>query len=164
MNEEESVNIKLNISTDLLKWFVEENPGFYLVINENGEIISFSENSLILFSIDANTEEKKYLIENYIGEENWNLLKNNIFSINENLENLILPKPIGYLNEPSVNWKMFQAENEKIYFIIFKKTKSRENEKSGLEEKSHQAEEKSRAFYKISFDLLNSPACCHCRQ
>ncbi len=69
MNEETGVDLKIKISNDLLKWFLNESEAFYLLIDQNGKILSFSENVSDFFSLNndllAETEGVKTLLKEY---------------------------------------------------------------------------------------------------
>ncbi len=160
MKEETGVDLKIKISNDLLKWFLNESEAFYLLIDQNGKILSFSENVSDFFSLNNDYDVFNNIISKYIGDENWQLLSIKINSIPENIENyLILQQHVNSIYTIGSKWKSYIEEEKKRIFLIFK----------NITKKSYPVEEKEKLeyieteidinidYYKECLDLIEIP-------
>jgi hypothetical protein len=155
--EEKGVDFKIKISDDLLSWFLRESEAFYLLINDENKVLSFSENSLIFFSLKSNYEVGKTSISDLIGTENWQFLSMKINNFPENTEDsLILPEQVNYSYILGAKWKSYTDDDKKRIFIIFKHIIQKKEEEPKLELLVSE-EEKKINCYKECFDQLDNP-------
>lgn len=155
--EEKGVDFKIKISDDLLTWFFHESEAFYLLIDDESRILSFSENSLIFFSLKSDYEIGKNLISKFIGDENWKLLSYKINNSSNNTEKaLILPEQVNTSYILGAKWKSYDEDNKKRIFIIFKHIIEKNDESQDIEYLELE-EEKTLVNHKECLDLLDIP-------
>ena len=137
MKEEKGADLKNYLNEDLKSWYLDEIGSFYLVINDNGKILYFSEDSLNLFSIKGSCEFEDYSISKFIGENNWMLLEEKLKDYPNKEEFLILDEPIDNKINIGVKWKNYKENGEVRYFLIFS-TRTDKKEKDKIFFNSHE--------------------------
>lgn len=161
MKEEKGVDLKIKISNELLKWFLNESDAFYLLTDQSGKILSFSENISTYFSLNDDYEVFNNLISKYIGDENWQLLSVKINSNFESMENyLVLPHHINDAYTLGSKWKSFTEEDNNRIFLIFRNIlkKSQNNEDKDVLEFPDIESDSVLDYYKECLDLMELPA------
>ncbi len=155
--EEKGVDLKIKISNDLLLWFLNESESFYLIIDDQGKILLFSENSLIFFSIKNDYKIGENFLSKLIGDKNWLFLSSKFFNNPNNIENsLILPELINTSYTFGIKWKSYKDEEQNRIFLIFKQINIKNNEDDNLEY-FESDDDISIENYKKCIDLLDIP-------
>jgi methyl-accepting chemotaxis protein len=128
--KDNAVDIKELLDRNLIDFYIKEINSFYLIINENNEVIYFSENSLNFFNIKSIVELDSYELKRFIGYDNSDFIGNLITMENIEDNNYKLPSAINGINF-DIKIKPYSTDNKKHFFTVFIKKQA---EKKNIED------------------------------
>ena len=149
MKEEKRVDLKICLNDEFKSWYIDKLASFYLVIDDNGEILHFSEDSLDFFSINSFYELQDYSISTFIGQDNWALLREELTNYPDKEEGLIFSNPINNKQNIELRWKSLKENELLTYFLLFKI--------HGIKKEKEKEEKSWFDYYKEALDLMNIP-------
>ncbi len=145
MNEK-SVDLKENLDRGLLKQYVDETGTFCLIVNSDLEITYYSEDSLNFFGINSTVELADHDLSGFLGDKNTSFIKNDLIEKSADEEYHPLPAPVKNKNF-GIKIKTFSDNDEKHYFLIFRESREKQEERAAAVD-----------IYKLAFESFPNPA------
>ncbi|MCG8573014.1 MAG: methyl-accepting chemotaxis protein [Spirochaetes bacterium] len=131
--ENNLLQIKEVIPHALRNWYLSKIDSYFLVINNSGQILYFSETALDFFSQIQHKESKKhpsennldpsaddFFLQNFIGTENWQYLSEVIHKTAKEDEGIPLPHTIHHVHF-NCSWDQTQIDQQELFILFFKK-------------------------------------------